>query len=634
MTFAECKPALSPEVLSGIAALGFNQMTPVQAATIPLFLRNKDVCVEAVTGSGKTLAFVIPVLEMLMRRETPLKRNQVGAIIITPTRELALQIHRVVSHFAPHVGGGEARALLLVGGTSVADAVAAFRRDGAAILVATPGRLEDLLSNYALFDTRELEALILDEADTLLDMGFAAALGAILGALPKQRRTGLFSATQTRAVKDLARAGMRNPATVSVAVRATPAAAAAQVPAAAAATQATPSSLRNYHLTVAPQRKLGALVRFLRRRPDAKVIVFTMTCAGVDYLGGLLGGLLGGARGGGGAAAAPVVLALHGKMVQKRRSGVFDAFVAAPAGVLMCTDVAARGIDVPDVDWIVQYEPPQDPNFFIHRVGRAARAGRRGQSVSFLLPQEDSYIEFLALRRSPQEAARRGEDALVLARARELVRADRDLLEKGTRAFVAFVRAYKEHQCQFIFRFAALDLGAMATGFALLRLPKMAELKALPAAALTTFEGGAADTRAIAFRDRRREEARQRKLAAQDAENQQRDLERDDVGLQRQREREQRRRDKEAAEAIRLRKRTKKKKHEVLREEWDELANEERLFKRLRQKKITQEEYEREIRGGAGADENSDGSGGGSASDGATESVSKPKAKPMGVKGG
>eukprot|EP00953_Heterococcus_sp_UTEX-ZZ885_P018809 10509-Heterococcus_DN1.PRE.1 len=173
-TFETCSTPLSAEVLAGVAALGFKHMTPVQAATIPLFLRNKDVCVEAVTGSGKTLAFVVPLLEMLARRETLLKRNQVGAIIITPTRELAVQIHRVVSHFKPFLE--EARPMLLVGGTSVQDAVDTFRSEGATVLVATPGRLDDLLSNYDLFDTRELEVLILDEADTLLDMGFHATL--------------------------------------------------------------------------------------------------------------------------------------------------------------------------------------------------------------------------------------------------------------------------------------------------------------------------------------------------------------------------------------------------------------------------------------------------------------------------
>jgi ATP-dependent RNA helicase DDX55/SPB4 len=302
----------------------------------------------------------------------------VGAIIITPTRELAVQIHRVVSHFKPFLE--EARPMLLVGGTSVQDAVDTFRSEGATVLVATPGRLDDLLSNYDLFDTRELEVLILDEADTLLDMGFHATLTSILGALPKQRRTGLFSATQTRQVKDLARAGLRNPATIAVAVRggATTAAAAAAAAAAGAgsgsaalAVQATPTTLRNYYMTCDPRRKLGTLVRLLNACPSAKFIVFTSTCASVDYLSGLLAGLLtttstadssnsANSSSSSSSSSEHRVLALHGRMVQKRRSGVFEAFLAAKQGaVLVCTDVAARGIDVPDVDWIVQYDPPQ-----------------------------------------------------------------------------------------------------------------------------------------------------------------------------------------------------------------------------------------------------------------------------------
>jgi ATP-dependent RNA helicase DDX55/SPB4 len=301
----------------------------------------------------------------------------VGAIIITPTRELAVQIHRVVSHFKPFLE--EARPLLLVGGTSVQDAVDTFRSEGATVLVATPGRLDDLLSNYDLFDTRELEVLILDEADTLLDMGFHATLTSILGALPKQRRTGLFSATQTRQVKDLARAGLRNPATIAVAVRGWATAAAAAAAGAgsssgsAAAVQATPTTLRNYYMTCDPRRKLGTLVRLLNACPSAKFIVFTSTCASVDYLSGLLAGLLttttaanssNSANSSSSASSSSSsehrVLALHGRMVQKRRSGVFEAFLAAKQGaVLVCTDVAARGIDVPDVDWIMQYDPPQ-----------------------------------------------------------------------------------------------------------------------------------------------------------------------------------------------------------------------------------------------------------------------------------
>ncbi|CAM9423789.1 unnamed protein product, partial [Choristocarpus tenellus] len=147
--------SLSQETVEAVSEMGFQHMTPVQAATIPLFLTNKDVCVEAVTGSGKTLAFVVPAVEMILRRETELKRNQIGAIIITPTRELANQIFGVVSKFSEKVD--EARPLLVVGGTSVEDSLASFRDVGARILVGTPGRLEDLLGNYNVFDTRGLD---------------------------------------------------------------------------------------------------------------------------------------------------------------------------------------------------------------------------------------------------------------------------------------------------------------------------------------------------------------------------------------------------------------------------------------------------------------------------------------------
>lgn len=602
--FQAIKPALHANMLAAIDALGFTQMTPVQASTVPLFLTNKDVCVEAVTGSGKTLAFIVPAVEMILRRERQLKKHEVGAIIISPTRELAKQIFKVATHFCSHAG--LRTPLLLIGGTDVVgDNINRFSQDGADILVATPGRLHDVLERYAhLFDLRELEVLILDEADTLLNMGFKATLTAILGHLPKQRRTGLFSATQTREVRELARAGLRNPATVAVQV----------VNQRTKEVQATPQTLSNFYWTCKkPEEKLGRLLAFLTKHKKDKVMVFFITCAAVDYFASILTQhpMFKKALGGGGRegeSGGSNVAALHGKMVQKKRDGMLGRFTASAVGggaVLLCTDVAARGLDVPDVDWIIQYEPPQDPSFFIHRVGRTARAGRMGKSLTFLLEAEAPYVEFLRLKSVPlaqleeEEVALPESDpegALVLEGVKDLAMKDREVLEQGTKAYTAFVRAYKEHQCQFIFRFVQLDLEGLARAYALLRLPKMPELTHHPIK--VAFEKWSTDTRGIEYKDKKREAARRKRMeeTASEREREQRKAEMRKTKKEGDMEKKKVADGIGEEEAEKRQRKKKKGKHQQILEEWEELGREERLFKRLRNHKISREEYEKELR--------------------------------------
>uniref|UniRef100_A0A1B0D550 ATP-dependent RNA helicase n=1 Tax=Phlebotomus papatasi TaxID=29031 RepID=A0A1B0D550_PHLPP len=197
-------------------------MTPVQAATIPLLMSCKDVAAEAVTGSGKTLAFIVPLLEILLKhqRESPWKKTEIGAIVISPTRELATQTSIVLKSFLEHPDLSIFTQKLLVGGNSVEEDINSLRNRGALVLICTPGRLEDLLERKGQLNlaarVKSLEILILDEADRLLDLGFTATINTILSYLPRQRRTGLFSATQTKEVMDLMRAGLRNPVVVSV----------------------------------------------------------------------------------------------------------------------------------------------------------------------------------------------------------------------------------------------------------------------------------------------------------------------------------------------------------------------------------------------------------------------------------
>lgn len=505
--------ALAPPSLEALGELGFSQMTAVQKATIPLFLTHKDVLVQATTGSGKTLAFVLPVLEILLRRESPLARHQVGAIVLTPTRELAQQIKAVFERFIGRPGMAALRLALMVGGTELSDDIALFRRDGAAIIVATPGRLLDMLTRVKELDVRELEVLVLDEADRLLSCGFAAALNDILLRLPRQRRTGLFSATQTREVRALARAGMRNPVLVDVAV----------LDKRTSAQITTPASLHSFVLFCPVETKLAWLVAFLgeARQPGApggraKILVYFISCAAVDYFAPVLRALLpprlaasvggststahgpGGGGGGGadrggsgdrGELASSDVLGLHGQMPMGRRTRVLATFREASHAVLLCSDVAARGLDISDVGCVIQFDAPHDADVFVHRSGRTARIGREGEALLLLHPHEAGFAELLRARRIPlaERPLPKGLDALATAqRVQSAALADRDVYEKGMRAFVSFVRGYKAHPLDFIFRFDALDLGALAVCFGLVHLPKMPELRH----ALATAEDG------------------------------------------------------------------------------------------------------------------------------------------------
>uniref|UniRef100_A0A8C3ISR5 ATP-dependent RNA helicase n=1 Tax=Chrysemys picta bellii TaxID=8478 RepID=A0A8C3ISR5_CHRPI len=492
---------LSPGVLQTLRELGFPHMTPVQSATIPLFMNNKDVAAEAVTGSGKTLAFVIPILEILIRREEKLKKMQVGAIVITPTRELAVQIDEVLSRFTKHFP--QFSQILLIGGRNPVEDIEKFKEHGGNIIIATPGRLEDMFRRKAdgldlASCVKSLDVLVLDEADRLLDMGFEASLNTILDFLPKQRRTGLFSATQTQEVENLVRAGLRNPVRISVKEKGV----------AASSTQKTPTRLENYYMICKADEKFNQLVHFLRQHKQEKHLVFFSTCACVEYYGKALESLVKNVK----------IMCIHGKMKHKRNK-IFTEFRKLPSGILVCTDVMARGIDIPEVNWVLQYDPPSSASAFVHRCGRTARIGHLGSALVFLLPMEESYINFLSInQKCPMQEMKPLKNVVdVLPKLKTLALADRAMFEKGMKAFVSCVQAYAKHECNLIFRIKDLDFASFARGFALLRMPRMPELKGK---CFSDFVPVSIDTDSIPFKDKNREKQRQKLLEQQRKERQ------------------------------------------------------------------------------------------------------------------
>ncbi|KAL0823083.1 hypothetical protein Bca101_046760 [Brassica carinata] len=506
--FSDLEPPLSEDIIEALERSGFEFCTPVQAATIPLLCRHKDVAVDAATGSGKTLAFVLPLIEILRRSTSyPPKAHQVMGVIISPTRELSTQIYNVAQPFVstlPNVNS-----VLLVGGREVKSDMSTIEEGGCNLLIGTPGRLSDIMERMEILDFRNLEILILDEADRLLEMGFQKQVNSIISRLPKQRRTGLFSATQTEGVEELAKAGLRNPVRVEVRAESKSESSSQQL-----TNSKVPSGLHLEYLVCEADKKSSQLVDLLVENEKKKLIVYFMTCASVDYWGLVLSKIP--------ALKSISLIPIHGDMKQNARDKALASFTEASSGVLLCTDVAARGLDIPGIDYVVQYDPPQDPNMFNHRVGRTARLGKEGRAIVFLLPEEEDYVEFMRRRGVPCQEKECSEEASdVIPIIRSLAMKDRAVLEKGLKAFVSFVRGYKEHHCSYIFRWKSLEIGKLAMGYGLLYLPSMSEVKqhrlsseGFTPVADVKFED-------IKFKDKSREKQRKQNMQARKEKRQQ-----------------------------------------------------------------------------------------------------------------
>lgn len=525
------------------------------------------MAVDAATGSGKTLAFVVPLVEILRRSSTRPKPNQVMAVVISPTRELSSQIYNVAQPFLSTLSNMSC--ILLVGGADVKADMKKIEEEGANILIGTPGRLHDIMDRMDDLDLRNLEILILDEADRLLDMGFQKQINSIISRLPKLRRTGLFSATQTEAVEELAKAGLRNP--VRVEVRAETKLLSDSSSSQQLGSSKTPSSLHLEYIQCEADDKPAQLVDFFIENMSKKIIVYYMTCACVDYWGVVLPRLA--------ALKCLSIIPLHGKMKQSAREKGLASFTSLESGILLCTDVAARGLDIPGVDCIIQYDPPQDPNVFVHRVGRTARMGRQGNAIIFLMPKEEAYVEFLRIRRIPLEERNRSDKALaIIPDIRLAAKKDRDVMEKGLRAFVSYIRAYKEHHCSYIFRWKELEIGKLGMGFGLLQLPSMSEVKhhSLSMEGFTPVTD--VNVNEIKYKDKNREKQRKKNLITKKE--------------QEPKWQKQKPKPTASAAASAMKKKTAKQRRAVQSvEDDDELANEYRLLKKLKKGAIDEDEF-------------------------------------------
>ena len=440
---------LSNRTQLGLERGNYKKLTPIQSEALPLALAGKDVLGAAKTGSGKTLAFIIPVLERLYREKWD-SDSGVGALILSPTRELALQIFKVLQVVGyKHVFS----AALLTGGRDVGEEQK--RLHLISIIVGTPGRVLHHLRDTTGLTIDNLQVFVMDEADRLLDMGFREALTEILEHLPPSRQTLLFSATQTTDVKMLAEMSLREASYVSADL--SPSA----IP--------TPSRMCQNFIIVELHRKLDALLMFLKRHPNDKIVVFISTCNQVKYMYLAFSKILKKMR--------IPSMCLTGKMKQFRREEVFLTFCRCKSAVLFCTDVAARGLDFPMVHWVIQYDCPDSAQTYIHRAGRTARGGARGVSLLFLTPSEVPMLSFLAHKQIPlREIAIKSH---LMNESKEIFVAlvIQGLKYDAQKAFIAYLRSVYFAANKLVFNIKNIDCEKFAMSLGLLVVPNMSELQ-------------------------------------------------------------------------------------------------------------------------------------------------------------
>ena len=430
--------ALSPGTAKAIEGLGFQAMTEVQARTIPPLMAGRDVLGAAKTGSGKTLAFLIPAIEMLHALKFK-PRNGTGVIVVSPTRELALQIFGVAKELMQH--HHQTYGIVIGGANRRAEAEKLTK--GVNLIIATPGRLLDHLQNTKGFVFRNMKALVIDEADRILEIGFEDEMKQIIKILPSENRQSmLFSATQTTKVEDLARISLR-PGPLYINVDQDKEA-------------STAEGLEQGYIVCESDKRFLVLFSFLRRNLKKKIIVFFNSCNCVKYHAELLNYI------------DLPVLDLHGKQKQQKRTNTFFEFCNAKTGTLICTDVAARGLDIPAVDWIVQFDPPDDPRDYIHRVGRTARGSNgKGRSLMFLAPSELGFLRYLKAAKVPlnEFEVPASKISNVQSQLEKLVSKNYYLNKSAKDGYRSYLQAYASYSLKSIFDINKLDLAKVARSF-------------------------------------------------------------------------------------------------------------------------------------------------------------------------
>jgi ATP-dependent RNA helicase RhlE len=356
ITFADL--GLSSPILKKLERQGYEHPTPIQAQAIPHILARKDVVGLAQTGTGKTAAFTLPILHTLGESDDEVTARPIRALIVTPTRELAVQIDKAVRSYGENLS---TRSTCVVGGISLRRQIKPLKQ-GVDVLVATPGRLEDLISQR-IVELDWVEIVVLDEADQMLDIGFLPAIKRILALTPKDRQTLLFSATMPKQIRELSNRYMKKPIEISV-----------------SPTSSTAKNVKQSVMFVSQPDKTKTAIELLKKHKGERTILFSRTKRGCDRIARRLSG--------NGLSAE----AIHGNKSQNQRTRALEGFRAGNTDILVATDVAARGIDIPDVALVLNFDLPQVAEAYVHRIGRTGRAGKSGIAIAFCNDDETKML--------------------------------------------------------------------------------------------------------------------------------------------------------------------------------------------------------------------------------------------------
>ena len=349
---------LMPSLLKAVNEKGYTDPSPIQEKAIPLILRRKDVLASAQTGTGKTAGFTLPLLQILSKQSNS-NHRKIKALILTPTRELAAQIYDNVIEYSRHL---ELRSTVIFGGVNQKPQVSKIR-SGIDILIATPGRLLDL-ENQRLLSLRNVEILVLDEADRMLDMGFQRDINKIMNLLPSKRQNLLFSATFSKEIKRLAKGILNDPAMVETSPQNT-----------------TVEAIVQYVYNVDKNKKSSLIIQLIKEGKWKQVLVFTRTKHGANNLCKKM------------IKADISAAAIHGNKSQSARTKALAGFKDGTIEILVATDIAARGLDIPLLPHVVNFELPNIPEDYVHRIGRTGRAGAKGEAISLVCVDEKQYLK-------------------------------------------------------------------------------------------------------------------------------------------------------------------------------------------------------------------------------------------------
>ena len=618
---------ISPEIINILTNIyKFDKITKVQYIVINEFLKNQDVIVKSITGSGKTLSYIIPLFQRLIKYSWEIEnyKNKILCLILLPSRELSEQVYNDINIFINNIKK-KYTCQLLIGGKKIDNDLDKLSNDIPNIIVATPGRLIDIDDKMKL-QFNELQLLIIDEADKMLDMGFEMAVSSIISKLPKQRRTGLFSATVTSNVENIIKAGMRNPIFIDIFIN-------GKnnnnifiensdlkiknlgnygnyykiIPFSQDNYQINniknevPKGLNQYYRLIKNIKyKIPHLIQILNSlyntEKNKKIMLFLSTCNSVDYFNLLL----------------PKIFKyfnindysiykLHSKINQNKREKELKDFKQNfnnKINILLTTDLASRGIDIPDIDMIIQFDPPKNEDSYIHKAGRTARVGNSGISLLFLIENELPFItymkqKFIYIENFPsllkdETMEDKIDNKSILQCIKDINISDKWIYDKAVNSFVSFIKFYHEIELKYIFDYRQLDLGNLANSFQLLKLPRL-KIKEFNNESIKNFEKDnnivPKDLKYLNSNIEKQMNEKKEKIYLKLNEFHQKKREREEMKINFNKNNEKK--------INRTRKEKKEAKIRQMIEQWDDLADDELMYKKYKKGKISKEEYEK-----------------------------------------